>query len=182
MSGLTTLGGSAIAGIGVVAAGPAAAATVATHHVLRDDPFLPAQERQARANGRRASPIAAITGTGGALALVSAAGVPGLSAVGVTTGLAAIGGTMLGGLLLVALLPAVAGRCCWCCGLQNPTQLRDWFPKLDSPPRKIYTARYRVPRPAPSLANKAPATIARRAGASMAVVMPDAGRDLLRAE
>jgi hypothetical protein len=107
MSGLATVGGTAAVGIGVVAGLPAAVATVATHRALRDDPYLPDQERSARRRGRRASTVAAVAGTGGSIALV-AAGVPGLSAAGITSGLAATGGTMLGGLLTVALLPAVA--------------------------------------------------------------------------
>jgi hypothetical protein len=108
MSGLATIGGTAALGISAVAAVPAAVATVATHRALRDDRHLPEHERRSRRRGRQASTVAAVAGTGGTIALVAAAGVPGLSAAGITSGLTAIGGTMLGGLLTVALLPAAA--------------------------------------------------------------------------
>jgi hypothetical protein len=108
MSGLAALGGSATAGIGVAAAMPATVATIATHRLLRDDPCLPRHERAARRAGRRASTVGAVAGTGASLALVSAAGLPGLSAAGITSGLATIGGTMVGGLLVASLLPAAA--------------------------------------------------------------------------
>lgn len=106
MSGLAALGGSATGGLLAVAAAPAAAATVAAHRLLRDDECLPQAERTARRAGRQASTAGALGGVGLSLAVVSGAGVPGLSAVGITTGLAALGGTMLGGLLLVGLVPA----------------------------------------------------------------------------
>jgi len=49
-------------------------------------------------------------GVGGALGAVSASGVvAGLSVTGITSGLAALGGTMLGGLAVVAVIPVGAG-------------------------------------------------------------------------
>jgi len=49
-------------------------------------------------------------GIGAAIASVAAGGaVPGLSAAGIASGLAAIGGTMLGGLAIVAALPVAGG-------------------------------------------------------------------------
>lgn len=108
MAGLASVGGSAVGGIGLVAAAPAAAATIATHRALRDDPYAPQAERDSRRAGRRASTVGAVAGTGASLALVSAAGVPGLSAVGISSGLAALGGTMVGGLPVAGMIPAAA--------------------------------------------------------------------------
>lgn len=49
-------------------------------------------------------------GIGGSIAAVSAAGYAGLSAAGITSGLAAIGGgSMLGGIAVVAAIPAAVG-------------------------------------------------------------------------
>jgi ribosome-binding protein aMBF1 (putative translation factor) len=48
-------------------------------------------------------------GIGGAIGAVSVAGTAGLSAAGITSGLAAIGGTMLGGLAVVAAIPVAVG-------------------------------------------------------------------------
>ena len=51
-----------------------------------------------------------VAGVGASVAAVSAAGIAGLGVTGITSGLAAIGGTMLGGLFVVAAIPlAVAG-------------------------------------------------------------------------
>lgn len=53
---------------------------------------------------------AAVSGVGGSIAAVSASGtVIGLSGAGITSGLAAIGGSMLGGLAVVAAIPIAAG-------------------------------------------------------------------------
>ena len=52
----------------------------------------------------------ATAGVGGAIAAVSSCGTTlGLSAAGITSGLAAIGGSMLGGLAVVASIPIAAG-------------------------------------------------------------------------
>jgi len=52
----------------------------------------------------------ALAGGAGGIGAVAAAGVPGLSAVGLTSGLAAIGGgAMLGGLVVVAAAPLAIG-------------------------------------------------------------------------
>ena len=47
----------------------------------------------------------AAAGSAGAISAVAAAGLPGLSAAGITSGLAAVGGTMLGGVVVVAAAP-----------------------------------------------------------------------------
>lgn len=108
MSGLATLGGTAARGIAVVTALPAAAAVIATNVALKDDPHLSDVERDARRAGRTAAAVTGVGATGASLLAVSLAGVRGLSAVGISSGLAAIGGTMLRGLLVVAGVPAVA--------------------------------------------------------------------------
>ena len=51
--------------------------------------------------------LGATCGIGGSVAGVAAAGVSGLSAVGVTSGLAAIGGTMIGGVVVLTAGVAV---------------------------------------------------------------------------
>lgn len=52
----------------------------------------------------------ATAGVGGAIGAVATAGsIAGLSATGITSGLAAIGGSMLGGLAVVASIPVAAG-------------------------------------------------------------------------
>lgn len=102
MSGLASVGGTlgmgAVGGVGILAAAPAALTTAAMHRALKDDPCLPEQERHARKAGRWATTAGAAAGSCGSVALISAAGVSGLSAAGVTSGLAAIGATVGGGM------------------------------------------------------------------------------------
>ena len=51
-----------------------------------------------------------VTGASGSIAAIGAAGIPGYSAAGITSGLATIGGgTMLGGIAVVAIIPVLAG-------------------------------------------------------------------------
>ena len=116
MSGLATagglVGGGAAAGPAVLGALPAAASIGITHHVLRDDESLPDDDRRARRDGRRASIVGAGASTVGGVAAISAAGTTGLSAVGITSGLATIGGVVGGGMVagttIVVAAPAVA--------------------------------------------------------------------------
>lgn len=117
MSGLasvgSTIGSGAIGGVTLLAAGPSILTTAATHVALRDDPCLPEQERSARKVGRWGTTAGSVAAGGGAVALVSAAGVPGLSAAGITSGLAAIGssvgGGMAAGAFVVIAAPAAIG-------------------------------------------------------------------------
>lgn len=112
MSGLAAagLGTGAVGGLGILAAAPAAAATVALHRAFRDDPYLPRSERIARRNGRAGSLFGAAVGTVGAIGAVSASGaVVGLSAAGISSGLAAIGGSMVGGVVVAIAAPAAVG-------------------------------------------------------------------------
>ncbi len=103
MSGLATIGGvvggGAVAGLGTVAAAPAVVTVGAMHVVLGDDEALPHAERTARTVGRRATAAGAAAGVAGAVGAVYGAGsVVGLSAAGITSGLAGIGGVVGGGM------------------------------------------------------------------------------------
>lgn len=111
MSGLAGVGGAvgmgAAAGIPILGALPGAAATAAMHRAFRDDAALPQDERLARKRARAGASVGAVTGAGAALATVAVAGVPGLSAVGMTSGLATIGGVVGGG-MAVGLAATIA--------------------------------------------------------------------------
>jgi hypothetical protein len=104
MSGLASagslVGGEAVAGIGVLGAGPGIAmASLVNNTVLKDTPALDKEERDSRAVGRAASYVGVAAGTGGSIAAVSTLGtVAGLSAAGITSGLAALGATVGGGM------------------------------------------------------------------------------------
>ncbi|MGD0981095.1 MAG: lecithin retinol acyltransferase family protein [Solirubrobacteraceae bacterium] len=120
MSGLAELGGTAVMGIFLLAAigGGAGAATFSW--TMRDKPSLPEEERHARAGARRASAGGAAAGVGLTLAIVGAAGVPGYGATGISSGLAALGrplgGGMANGIRVSCLLPLLAAiilGMCW---------------------------------------------------------------------
>lgn len=116
MTGLATAGGAvgvgAAAGPAVIGALPAIVSVGITRAALRDDDTLPEGERAARHHGRIAAPVGAVLATGGGLAAISSLGVSGLSAVGISSGLAAIGtvagGGMVAGAVAVVAAPAVA--------------------------------------------------------------------------
>jgi hypothetical protein len=101
------LGGGVTTGVVMLAAAPSAVATVAVRRGYRDDPTLPQAERTARANARTAGTVGAAGATLGTLAAISALGVPGLAADGIASGLAALGGSMLGGVAVSVAAPAV---------------------------------------------------------------------------
>jgi hypothetical protein len=104
MSGLAAIGGvvggGAVAGLAILGAAPAiATASLVNSTVLADPKGGDAQERQDRRAGRIASYAGAVAGTAGSVAAVSGMGsVAGLSASGITTGLAALGGAIGGGM------------------------------------------------------------------------------------
>lgn len=102
MSGLATaggvVGGGAAVGPAMIGFAPALASVGITRVVLRDDESLPVEERSARRDARTASMIGAGASTVGGVALISAAGTTGLSAAGITSGLATIGATVGGGM------------------------------------------------------------------------------------
>ena len=118
MSGLATtggvVGGGAVAGIGVLGGvGGAGMATALNNTVFKDDPNIPSEERAARSVARKATYGGAAAATAGGITAVSAVGTTvGLSGAGIASGLAAIGGTVGGGMVagtaLVTAAPVVA--------------------------------------------------------------------------
>jgi hypothetical protein len=112
MSGLATIGsivgGSAVSGIAVVSAGPAAVATGAMMVVLKDDSILHDAERGARRAGRIATFVGAVGGSVASVGAVAATGTAGLSAAGITSGLATVGATVGGGMAAGVAVTAAA--------------------------------------------------------------------------
>jgi hypothetical protein len=108
MSGLATvgsaIGGGAVAGVGLLAAMPTAAGTVAMHRRFRDDPTLCDEERRALGAGRAGTVVGGGVGIGGSIGVLYGAGTVGLSAAGITSGLAAVGATVGGGMLAGAAI------------------------------------------------------------------------------
>jgi hypothetical protein len=102
------VGAGAAGGLVVLTAAPAVVANAAIRKAFVDDVMLPASERAARKAARDTTAVTSVFGTVGSVALVSAVGVPGLSAAGITTGLAAIG-SALGGGMLAGVAAVVAG-------------------------------------------------------------------------
>jgi hypothetical protein len=95
MSGLASVGGivggGAVVGVGVLGAVPGIIAKVAMDQVLQDDKNLTPSERSAREVGRHMTTAGAVAGSASAVGAIAACGsVAGLSAAGVTSGLAAI--------------------------------------------------------------------------------------------
>jgi hypothetical protein len=111
MSGLARVGGTAVGGVTVLAGVSGLAASGVMCYALRDKPALPDQERDARRVGREASFGGAGLGTIVAVGAIGALGVPGYSAVGISSGLAAVGrvtgGGMVRGLSTSVLIPAL---------------------------------------------------------------------------
>lgn len=114
MSGLAAVTGTVTGGIAAFAAAPAVATAAAMQHKFKDDPHLSAQERGARKLARQGAKAAVPIGVGTSLALVSSVGVTGLSAAGITSGLAGIGAVVGGGMAagLVATV-AIPGALVW---------------------------------------------------------------------
>ena len=115
MSGLASfgaiVGGGAVAGMMVLGTAPALTSVASMRRALREDEDLPTAERAARTAGRHGSAAGAVAGSLGSVAVVSALGVPGLSAAGISSGLAAIGaafgGGMAAGTMAVVAAPAI---------------------------------------------------------------------------
>lgn len=116
MSGLAAAGGTvgagAVGGLVVLGAAPAVPAVLVMNVALRDDPNLSEADRVARRAGRVSTTAGAVGGSAAGITAVSAAGVAGLSGAGITSGLAAIGATVGGGMVagsaIVIAAPAVA--------------------------------------------------------------------------
>lgn len=112
MSGLASIGvGGAVGGVVSLAVAPALAMNLAVHKVLEDDPALSYDERDARSAGRFATTVGTVAGTVGTVTAISSTGVAGLSAAGITSGLAGIGelvgGGMVAGTAISIAAPAV---------------------------------------------------------------------------
>ncbi len=111
MSGLAAVGGSVVGGIVVLGgvSGLLAGGTMCI--ALRDKEMLPAEERQARRVGRYGAIGGAAVGVGVAVHTVGAMGIAGYSAAGLTSGLAALGGVVGGGMaqgvLVTMFIPAL---------------------------------------------------------------------------
>jgi len=101
MSGLATYGalagGGAVAGLVVLGTAPTLASVAIMHRALRRDDDLPDPERAARSAGRIGAVAGGIACSAAGVAAVSALGVPGLGAAGISSGLAAIGAAATGG-------------------------------------------------------------------------------------
>ena len=112
LAGLAAVGhviglGPAAGLVGILGA-PAVASVLAVQSALSEDNWCAEEEREARAAGRAAGVGGAVTGTASAVGVVAAAGVPGLSAAGITSGLAALGGGSVGlGLAAMLAFPAM---------------------------------------------------------------------------
>lgn len=118
MSGLAGIGGAvgggAVAGIGVIGAAPGlATATLMNRTVLADPKTGDEGEKKVRKLGRAATFAGALAGSAGAITAVSAMGsAAGLSGAGISSGLAAlgavIGGGMGAGVVIAATAPVLA--------------------------------------------------------------------------
>jgi hypothetical protein len=112
MSGLAAygamIGGGAVAGMLVLGAAPALTSVTIMNHALRRDDDLPRPEQAARTAGRIGSAAGALAGAAGSIATVSALGIPGLSAAGISSGLAAIGAAATGGGMAAGTICVVA--------------------------------------------------------------------------
>lgn len=109
MSGLKKLGGSAAGGVTVLAGAGALVGAGTMIIVLRDKPCLPDQERSARRVARVAGFGGSAVGVVAAVHSVGALGVAGFNAVGLSSGLATLGGGgMVAGVAAVAVIPLLA--------------------------------------------------------------------------
>lgn len=116
MSGLaacgTLIGGGAVAGLVLLGALPGTASVAIMTYALREDKNLPNAERAARTAGRLGAATGAVAASAGTIGAVSSLGVTGLSAVGISSGLAALGaifgGGMARGVMCAIAFPAIA--------------------------------------------------------------------------
>jgi hypothetical protein len=117
MSGLAaaaaTVGSGAMGALAALSVAPGMISVGVMNVALRDGPALPSTERTARNVGRKASVVGAAGGGAAGLAALSAAGVvASVIGVGITSGLAAIGrvvgGGMAAGTGIVIAGPSVA--------------------------------------------------------------------------
>jgi hypothetical protein len=112
LAGSAVVGSGAVGGLVTLGLAPGVMSAGVMQVALRDDESLPDDEREARQAGRVASVAGVAAGSAGAITAVSAAGFTGLSAAGITSGLATIGASVGGGMAagsaIVIAAPAVA--------------------------------------------------------------------------
>lgn len=99
MSGLATASGTVVGSIALLGAGTGVLAAGSMCLALGDKPMLTDEERTARQVGRYGAWGGAAAGVGVAVHAVGAMGVAGYSAAGLTSGLAALGGIVDGGMV-----------------------------------------------------------------------------------
>lgn len=92
----------------VLGAAPALTSVAIMHHALRRNDDLPRPERAARTTGRIGAFVGAVAGSAAGVAVVSALGLPGLSATGISSGLAAIGAAVTGSGMAVGAACVIA--------------------------------------------------------------------------
>ncbi len=111
MSGLATIGGTVVGGIVILGGISGLVASGTMCIALRDKEMLSPEERQARRVGRYGAIGGAALGVGVAVHAVGAMGLAGYSAAGLTSGLAALGGVVGGGMaqgvLVTMLIPVL---------------------------------------------------------------------------
>jgi Lecithin retinol acyltransferase len=112
MSGLRTVGGgSAVTGIGVLSTAGALVGACSMCTAFRDHECLTADQRSARGAARVGGIVGGALGVSAVLCSTGALGVPGYSAAGLSSGLAAfgtpLGGGMSAGVALVVVAPAL---------------------------------------------------------------------------
>jgi Lecithin retinol acyltransferase len=102
MSGLarcgSIIGGGAVGGLLLLGLVTGGATLIAMNPELRDDRFLPENERAAHTAGRIGSGVGLAAGSAGTVFAVSTLGTSGLSGAGITSGLAALGSVLGGGM------------------------------------------------------------------------------------
>jgi hypothetical protein len=116
MSGLAAygrlVGGGAVAGLVVLGAAPGLVSVAIMTRAPPPHDDLPHAERVARTAGRAGSVVGALAGSAGTVAAVSMLGFLGLSAAGISSGLAtigaAVGGGMAAGTMIAVAAPAAA--------------------------------------------------------------------------
>jgi hypothetical protein len=135
------VGGGPAAGLVGVLGAPAVASVLAVQSALAEDDGCGEEQRQARAAGRAAGVGGAVAGTASAVGVVAAAGTPGLSAAGIATGLAVLGGGSVGlGLAAMLAFPAVVTLgASWlaytlCSGSRHPVRDTPSNPTANTPP------------------------------------------------
>lgn len=107
MSGLAAIGGTVVGGLVLTAGSVGAATTYGICRLMPDNELLPDDERTARRIGRYTAAGSAIAGTAASVHLVGAMGVAGYTATGLSSGFAALGATVGGG-MAAGIVTAIA--------------------------------------------------------------------------